>query len=73
MTIRSELIFEVVEDPECGYRADALGYPIYTFGKTLDELKFMVQDAVDCYFEGEDEPRPGVVRLHFVRDEVLAW
>jgi hypothetical protein len=48
-----ELIFEVVEDPECGYRADALGLPIHTFGQDMDELRSMVQDAVDCYFEGE--------------------
>lgn len=68
-----ELIFEVVEDPECGYRADALGLPIHTFGADIEELRRMVQDAVDCYFAGEPEPRPAVVRLHIVRDEVLAW
>jgi len=69
----TELIFEVVEDPECGYRADALGVEIYTYGKDLDELREKVREAVDCYYEGEDTARPAVVRLHFVRDEVLSW
>jgi hypothetical protein len=31
----------------------------------------MVKDAVDCYFD-ETMQRPSVIRLHFVRDEVLA-
>jgi hypothetical protein len=68
-----ELIFQVTEDPECGYRADALGVGIHTFGKDMAELKDMVREAVDCYYEGEEAPRPAVVRLHFVRDEVLTW
>ena len=69
----TELIFEVVEDAECGYRADALGVPIHTYGKDLAELQQMVKEAVDCYFVGPEGPRPAIVRLHFVRDEVLAW
>jgi hypothetical protein len=37
---------------------------------TLDELNWMVRDAVVCHF---DEPaRPKIIRLHFVRDEVIA-
>jgi hypothetical protein len=69
----TELIFEVVEDAEAGYRASAIGYPIHTFGADEAELRAMVQEAVDCYFTGPEGPRPPVVRLHFVRDEVLAW
>jgi hypothetical protein len=59
-----ELIFEVIEDPECGYRAEALGVDIFTHGKDLAELRAMVREAVDCYYEGENESRPPVVRLH---------
>ena len=62
---RSELIFEVIEDPECGFRAEALGYPIYTFGKDREELKRMVLDAADCYFTGEEGERPPIIRLHY--------
>lgn len=68
----SEIIFEVQEDQiEGGYNASALGYAIHTQGDTLEELREMVKDAVACYFD-EDEPSPSVIRLHFVRDEVLA-
>ena len=49
----SEIIFEVREDPECGYRARALGYAIFTQGETMSELKEMVRDAVRLYFEEE--------------------
>jgi predicted RNase H-like HicB family nuclease len=68
----SEIIFEVREDEvDGGYSAAALGYGIHTQGDTLEELRVMVRDAVDCYFE-ETEEAPQVIRLHFVRDEVLA-
>lgn len=70
MAIR-ELIFEVVEDPECGYRARALGESIFTFGATLEELRANVKEAVECHFD-EDEESPKLIRLHFVRDEVVS-
>ena len=66
-----ELIFEVTEDLEGGYVARGLGVGIHTQGETVEELKEMVRDAIDCYFE-DGEERPVLVRLHFVRDEVLA-
>jgi predicted RNase H-like HicB family nuclease len=68
----SEIIFEVREDEtDGGYNAMALGYGIHTQGDTLEELRTMVKDAVDCYFD-ETMQAPQVIRLHFVRDEVLA-
>ncbi len=66
-----ELIFEVTEDLEGGYVASALGVGIHTQAETVDELKEMVRDAIACYFDEEDE-KPSLIRLHFVRDEVLA-
>ena len=67
-----EIIFEVREDEvDGGYNALALGYGIHTQGDTLDELRAMVKDAVDCYFD-EKMDAPQIIRLHFVRDEVLA-
>ena len=65
----NEIIFAVAESPEGGYEARALGYSIFTEAETLDELKQMVQDAVRCHFE--DRPRPSVIRLHWVKDEVI--
>jgi hypothetical protein len=66
----SEIIFLVEESPEGGFEARALGYSIFTQSDTLDELRTVVKDAVQCHFE--DIERPSMIRLHFVRDEVLA-
>jgi predicted RNase H-like HicB family nuclease len=70
----SEIIFEVQEDDaDGGYIASALGYDIFTEGESLDELRKNIRAAVQCYFgDGAPGPIPGVIRLHFVRDEVLA-
>lgn len=66
----NEIIFLVSDSPEGGYETRALGHSVYTEADTLDGLREMVRDAVAVHFdEGE---RPGVVRLHFVREEVLA-
>jgi predicted RNase H-like HicB family nuclease len=66
-----ELIFEVTDDLEGGYVASALGVGIHTQAESVDKLKAMVRDAVDCYYDGMDE-KPALIRLHFVRDEVMA-
>jgi hypothetical protein len=68
----TEIIFEVREDDvDGGYNARALGHDIFTQADSLGELREMVRDAVACHFEGQ-EHRPRVIRLHFVRDEILA-
>ena len=67
----SEIVFLVEESPEGGYQARALGYSIFTEADSLAELKEAVRDAVRCHFD-DDQDRPCVIRLHFVRDEVLA-
>lgn len=68
----SEIIFEVREDEvDGGFTASALGYGIHTQGNTVEELRSMVKDAVRCYFD-ESMEAPKIIRLHFVRDEVLA-
>jgi len=69
-----EIIFEVREDEvDGGYNALALGHAIATQGDTLEELREMVREAVQCHFgDGVPGEMPQVIRLHFVRDEVLA-
>jgi hypothetical protein len=67
---QSEIIFTVEESPEGGYEARALGHEIFTQAEDLDQLKEMVRDAVRCHFE--DNARPSVIRLHLVKDEVIA-
>ena len=66
----TEIIFEVTEAPEGGYDARALGHAVFTQGDNWDDLKAMVRDAVRCHFAEDDVP--GVIRLHFVRDEAMA-
>ena len=66
----SELIFVVEEDPEGGYIARALGQSIFTEADTLAELPGKVREAVRCHFEEGHAPK--VVRLHHVREEVIA-
>ena len=65
----SELIFLVEDDPAGGYTARALGCSVFTEADTLDELRRNVRDAVDCHFAEGMGPR--IIRLHFVREEVL--
>lgn len=65
-----ELIFVVEEAPEGGYTARALGEPIFTEADDLESLHEQVKDAVLCHFD--EGQAPAVVRLHHVRDEVLA-
>ncbi len=68
----SEIIFDVREDELAGgFIASALGYGIHTEAETLEELRVNVREAVDCYFDDASKS-PQVIRLHFVRDEVLA-
>ncbi len=73
MSESSEIIFEVSEDEADGsFSAEAVGYGIHTEGATADEVRSNIQEAVDCYFD-ESSPRPGVIRLHFIREEVLRF
>ena len=68
----TELIFEVKEDEVAGgYVASALGAGIHTQGETLEELRRNVKEAVACHF-ARTKDVPKIIRLHFVRDEVLA-
>lgn len=66
----NEIIFVVSEPSEGGYAAEALGQSIFTIADTLEELNEMVRDAVICHFE--EDARPKIIRLHFVREQLLA-
>ena len=66
----SELIFMVEEAPEGGFTARALGEAIFTEADSMDDLRKQVADAVQCHFEPGKAPR--VVRLHIVKEEILA-
>jgi hypothetical protein len=61
------------DEADGGYSAAALGHDVFTEADTWPELRTRVREAVQCHF-GEDAAgaAPNVIRLHFVRDEVLA-
>ncbi|MGO9113802.1 MAG: 2-oxoisovalerate dehydrogenase E1 subunit beta [Thermoguttaceae bacterium] len=60
----------IEESSDAGYEARALTAPIFSEADTLDELRTMIRDAVVCHFDEADRPR--IIRLHFVREEVIA-
>jgi len=66
----TEIVFVVEIAAEGGYTARALGVSIFTEADTEAELRVAVQDAVHCHFDGDTLPK--VIRLHFVRDELMA-
>ena len=65
----NELIFVVENAPEGGLTARALGASIFAEADTVESLHEQVRDAVRCHFENGEGP--GVIRLHFVREEVI--
>jgi predicted RNase H-like HicB family nuclease len=65
-----ELVFTVTQEADGGFVAECLSYDIFTQGDTWTELRANVREAVTGYFF--DQPKPLAVRLHLVRDEVLA-
>jgi predicted RNase H-like HicB family nuclease len=65
-----ELVFSVSQESDGGYVAECLQEPIFTQGDTWEELCDAVRDAVSGWHF--DRPMPVRIRLHLVRDELLA-
>jgi hypothetical protein len=70
--VKQEMIFMVEEDPSSGYTAKALGYSIFMEAETLAELKTNIKNSLTCHFD-KKEDIPGVIILHIVREETLAY
>ena len=68
----NELVFDVVQEADGGYCAECLTESIVTEGDSWDELKANVREAVRGYFFDQPERQTISIRLHLVRDEVLA-
>ena len=68
-----EVIFEIREDEiDGGFVATCLGHSIVTQAECVEELREMIKNAVHCHFgDGAAGEIPRIIRLHFVRDEVL--
>lgn len=66
----NEIIFVIEEAPEGGFSARALGVSIFAEADDMESLHEQIRDAVRCHFD--DDKTPKVVRLHFVREEIIA-
>lgn len=66
----NEIMFEITEDAAGGFSAEAIGESIFTQADSWDELKANVREAVQAFYFDSIPPRS--IRLHLVRDEVLA-
>lgn len=66
----AEIVFLVEESPDGGFTARAVGESIFTEGDSLDALRQNVRLAVDCHFD--EGFAPAVIRLRFMREEVLS-
>jgi predicted RNase H-like HicB family nuclease len=72
----SEITFIITEDHiDGGYTARAHwadgNRDIITEGDTRDDLLRNIREAVEVSFDS-GEPKPELIHLHFVRDEVIA-
>ena len=65
-----ELIFEITQEQDGGFVAECLSEDIFTQGDTWDELRQNVREAVNAFYFDASPPKR--VRLHLVRDELLA-
>jgi hypothetical protein len=66
----NEIVFEVTQEADGGFCAECLTESIFTQGDTWDELRANVREAVAAFYF--DRPGPASVRLHLVRDKMLA-
>lgn len=65
-----ELVFSVTQEADGGFVAECLSHDIFTQADSWTELRANVREAVNAFFF--DQPKPTAIRLHLVRDEVLA-
>lgn len=65
-----EIVFEVTQESDGGFVAECLGEPIFTEANDWESLRKNVKEAVSAFFF--DRKPPSVIRLHLVRDEILA-
>ena len=68
----SDLVFEVTQEHDGGFCAQCLNDSIVTEGNTWEELRANVREVVKAFYFDQPEKLPSAIRLHLVRDEVLA-
>jgi hypothetical protein len=68
--VMQEILFVVEEAEDGSDRASAAAAAIHTEADTLEELHREITGAVVCHFEPGEAPP--LIRLHHVRQELLA-
>ncbi len=66
-----EIVFEVSQESDGGYVAECLTESIFTQADDWEQLRKNVKEAVGAFYFDHPE-RPTSIRLHLVRDEILA-
>lgn len=68
--MENEIIFIVEDSLEGGFEAKAIGHSIYTQADSFEELKINIKEAVGIHFDAAEMPK--LIRIHYVKDEVIA-
>jgi predicted RNase H-like HicB family nuclease len=66
-----DLVFLIHRGEQGGYWAESLDHGIFTQGEDLDELRAMIEDATQLYFEAQPDSQPRIT-WQFVRDNLAA-
>jgi hypothetical protein len=67
----NEIVSEVTQEADGGFVAECLTQDIFTEADNWEELRRNVKEAVAAFYFDQPKP-PSSIRLHLVRDEVLA-
>lgn len=65
-----EIVFSVTQETDGGFVAECLSHDIFTQADNWEGLRANVREVVTAYFF--DQTGPSAIRLHLVRDEILA-
>jgi hypothetical protein len=66
----NDLVFEITQEADGGFVAAAFGEGVVTQADNWDDLRANVLEAVKAFYF--DRPAPKKIRLHWVRDELVA-
>ena len=70
LPVMSEIVFDVKHEDIGGYAAECQSENLSVMADNWEQLRDSVRAAVEKHFQ--DGPKPTAIRLHMVRDEVLA-
>ncbi len=70
ISMKNEIIFIIEESLDGGFEAKALGYSIFTEADDLEALKANIKEAISCHFVEDEMPK--IIRLHYIKEEVIA-